>query len=315
MSLGPKDSKRQHGWLLITEHPDLIQKQYPIRQITVIGRDISCDISILEGFISRRHVSLIPQNDSLIVKDLGSTNGTFINGKKIIEARAYANDELRIDKFDFIIQPIADFMQDQTQSREQDDVTRTMFQRNKANNADISPSIIQDRSALVSLLSERHKLAQPPNNNQIGDLPCLVVIEGHQFISRSYYLLTAPKMTIGKSNDNDIVIDNDTVSAKHTELELRDDQWWLLDSQSINGTQVNNQAIKEHSLTSKDEIKIGNIVFRFQHSPTDEASLSSIMSLTQSRSNKRSPSTRSPYTILMAVLSIALIIGGYLFFY
>jgi len=49
----------------------------------VIGREISNDIPIVEPEVSRKHARLIQQDDGFMLEDLGSTNGTFINGVRI----------------------------------------------------------------------------------------------------------------------------------------------------------------------------------------------------------------------------------------
>ncbi len=48
----------------------------------VLGRDLTADISIGETSISRRHTEFLLSNDGITCKDLGSTNGTFINDQK-----------------------------------------------------------------------------------------------------------------------------------------------------------------------------------------------------------------------------------------
>nr|HQV32601.1 FHA domain-containing protein [Calditrichia bacterium] len=52
------------------------------RQFTV-GRDDSCDVVINNGLVSRHHLRFIPKGADWIIQDLDSTNGTFVNGKKI----------------------------------------------------------------------------------------------------------------------------------------------------------------------------------------------------------------------------------------
>lgn len=49
----------------------------------VLGRDIDNEIVINDAEISRRHTRLLIQEGGYIVEDLGSTNGTFVNGQKI----------------------------------------------------------------------------------------------------------------------------------------------------------------------------------------------------------------------------------------
>lgn len=50
---------------------------------TVIGRHPECQVHINSNMVSRRHARLLRQGDKYVIEDLGSGNGTFVNGKKI----------------------------------------------------------------------------------------------------------------------------------------------------------------------------------------------------------------------------------------
>jgi len=56
------------------------------REMTVIGRRQDCDLMIPLGEISRKHCRIIRDSDSLRLEDLGSSNGTFHNGRRVQEA-------------------------------------------------------------------------------------------------------------------------------------------------------------------------------------------------------------------------------------
>jgi len=65
---------------------------------SVIGRDPgSAAVVVDDPEVSRRHASLIPEGQSVNVEDLGSTNGTFVNGERLVGARVLVpGDRLRV---------------------------------------------------------------------------------------------------------------------------------------------------------------------------------------------------------------------------
>ena len=81
------------------------QKVFPIPStITVIGRRKNCDFRIPLESVSRRHCQLSYQEEGLRVRDLGSRNGTFINGKKVEEQTVAPGDFLQIGPVTFAFQ-------------------------------------------------------------------------------------------------------------------------------------------------------------------------------------------------------------------
>lgn len=62
----------------------------------ILGRSRSCDIRLKADTVSRLHAALIWQEGQLLVEDLGSSNGTFVNGEKITAAKTLvAGDSVR----------------------------------------------------------------------------------------------------------------------------------------------------------------------------------------------------------------------------
>ena len=71
---------------------------FPIEgEVAVLGRHPDCDIVLESGAVSRQHAQLLVIDGVYYVEDLGSRNGTFVNGQPVLERRALAeNDKLAI---------------------------------------------------------------------------------------------------------------------------------------------------------------------------------------------------------------------------
>jgi pSer/pThr/pTyr-binding forkhead associated (FHA) protein len=81
---------------------------FPLKELMVIGRANDCDISLAAAHLSRRHAQLQVVDGMLFVKDLGSANGTFLNGQQVTESRVRRGDELRFDALTFGVMGPAD---------------------------------------------------------------------------------------------------------------------------------------------------------------------------------------------------------------
>jgi hypothetical protein len=70
-------------------------ERYVLREGTVVvGRLPECDITVVDPNVSRRHAEIQPRGDGFVVVDLGSTNGTRVNGVRVGERELRDGDEL-----------------------------------------------------------------------------------------------------------------------------------------------------------------------------------------------------------------------------
>jgi len=81
------------------------RRDFPMKsETTRIGRKVDCDIRIPLTEVSRHHAELRVQNDTVVLKDLGSANGTFVNNKRVKKAELSAGDHVVIGPVVFTVQ-------------------------------------------------------------------------------------------------------------------------------------------------------------------------------------------------------------------
>lgn len=80
------------------------EERYVLQDDMTIGRDSDNSIAIRDSFLSGRHVMFIRQDKSYFVKDLGSTNGTFVNGQKLGDTPVQLKDgdKMQIGQLDLL---------------------------------------------------------------------------------------------------------------------------------------------------------------------------------------------------------------------
>jgi hypothetical protein len=89
---------------------DVDGRRHPLtRARTVIGRGTDADITIADAGSSRKHVEILWDGERAMMRDLGSTNGTKVNGAKVREAGLPTDTTLTIGRTDLVfrIVPVA----------------------------------------------------------------------------------------------------------------------------------------------------------------------------------------------------------------
>ena len=72
-------------------------RSHPVAAPILVGRARDCQLRLDDDGLSRRHARLLPTPEGLQVEDLGSTNGTSLNGRRIQRAIARVGDEIAFD--------------------------------------------------------------------------------------------------------------------------------------------------------------------------------------------------------------------------
>jgi predicted component of type VI protein secretion system len=85
------------------------------------------------------------------------------------------------------------------------------------------------------------------------------------------YPFEKESMSIGRNQENDIVVDNLAVSGFHARIDKTGDTYILTDLQSTNGTFVNDKKIVSHRLQHKDKITVGKHMLLFALSKQEQS--------------------------------------------
>jgi predicted component of type VI protein secretion system len=74
------------------------------KDLIVVGRKEDCDLQLDHKSVSKQHCVIIKTDGMLFLRDLGSTNGTRVNGTRVRRAGLLPNDQLSIAHFKYRVQ-------------------------------------------------------------------------------------------------------------------------------------------------------------------------------------------------------------------
>ncbi len=73
------------------------------KELSLVGRDADCDVQLDHKSVSKQHCVLVKTDGLILVRDLGSTNGTRVNGQRIRRAALLPNDTLAVANLKFTV--------------------------------------------------------------------------------------------------------------------------------------------------------------------------------------------------------------------
>jgi len=74
-----------------------------IKDLTLLGRDEDSDVRLDHKSVSKLHCVIVKTDGLLLVRDLGSTNGTRVNGQRVRRAALLPNDTLSVANLKFVV--------------------------------------------------------------------------------------------------------------------------------------------------------------------------------------------------------------------
>lgn len=107
--LGAQRKSTVFAWLVLVEgDPARIGTVYQLQDnVTSIGRSAENDIIVSDEAVSSQHAKIRIEDGKFVLYDLVTTNGTFVNGKRIVNQEIKENDEIRLaEKTVFVFKTI-----------------------------------------------------------------------------------------------------------------------------------------------------------------------------------------------------------------
>ena len=120
-----------------------------------------------------------------------------------------------------------------------------------------------DVTTATYVIDEQTGELRPVDASEVAaESGALIIRSGGGRVGQSFPM-HGERMTVGRSPDAEIFLDDVTVSRDHAVLVRRGGEWFLDDSGSLNGTYVNRRRIDSHRLEDGDELQIGKYKLSF----------------------------------------------------
>jgi pSer/pThr/pTyr-binding forkhead associated (FHA) protein len=93
------------GWILQSAAEPPITLRLPAGSVKTVGRTAQADFILDAALVSRLHCRLTAEpSDQLVVEDLGSTNGTMVNGERVERMVLKPGDRLTVGRVELVVQ-------------------------------------------------------------------------------------------------------------------------------------------------------------------------------------------------------------------
>jgi pSer/pThr/pTyr-binding forkhead associated (FHA) protein len=205
----------------------------------MMGRSEGNDVVLAESGVSRHHARVFINGDELWIEDLGSANGTFVDGERIT-SRVCLNDGAQISIGDCEIV--------------------VHLKKTAARDEKTQPKSVVSQGWNDNTVGTQKKVSALAKRQAAWALICV----GASAKGKSFELIGT--CVVGRMPDSEIQIEDTSISRRHAEIVVRaDGSLWLTDLKSANGTRVNNESIRKPTcLSDGDVVHFGDVETRVQ---------------------------------------------------
>jgi pSer/pThr/pTyr-binding forkhead associated (FHA) protein len=289
-----------------------------IRDEITIGRKEGNTIRLTERNVSRRHARILRSNNEVQIEDLGSYNGIRVNNARIAERVSLRiSDQVQIGDYKLYLK---------AEGVEQVDDARTMpIERiENVGPTEVMPAVSGTATTQTSPIPAT---PAPPASRQLGvadtdpagrpvatpaQVAALTTSTGYgklvvlsaNFAGKEFEL-TRPQMIVGRTDENDMVVNHRSISRNHAKITRDPDtqRYTISDLQSSNGVRVNGQDYGKVELRRGDVVDLGHVRLRFVEPGEDFVfSRDAVINDVEGTGGKR--------TTMIAVLLAVVVIGA-----
>lgn len=217
-----------------------------IRDEITIGRMEGNTIRLTEQNVSRKHARLTLRSGLLQIEDLGSYNGTSLNGSALSGLASLKDgDVILIGDYRLGIQ--------EDKAAQASGPSQTAADGSAPGVPTIEAAIEGQPTIPISTLVAQTAFAEPPGR--------LVVLS--RFMSGTEFILDRPSHVLGRTSENDIVINHKSISRHHAKIVREGGRYTMLDLESANGVRVRGTERDRVDLQSGDIVELGEVRLRF----------------------------------------------------
>lgn len=100
------------------------------KDMTLFGRDEDCDVRLDHKSVSKLHCVIVKTDGVLLLRDLGSTNGTRVNGQRVRRAALLPNDILAVANVKYTVKFGIELEKDEAAAKAKKDAAAAALRRN-----------------------------------------------------------------------------------------------------------------------------------------------------------------------------------------
>ncbi len=263
-----------------------------IREEITIGRKEGNTIRLTERNVSRRHARILRSNGHVAIEDLNSYNGVRVNGSRI-QGRCQLSLSDRVQIGDYLIE----LKSDEANAGAYNDQKTQPIERLDPMLAAEGTSGGHEPTAVVAVQGMQPQgqgtPPQPVATPAPGAVPPLpgqamptavigladtdpgaasvspgvsqhgrMVVLSTNFAGREWEL-NKPVMVIGRTDENDIVVNHRSISRNHAKITLENGRYSIADLNSSNGVRINGEEYGKVEMRRGDMIDLGHVRMRF----------------------------------------------------